>query len=145
MRVGVLLPGVAAAALLVAGGAVDLRGQEPGGPAVGDDQATELVVDEALARRGRTLFQNKGCNACHTLGRAGAGPDLVGATDRRDVEWLRRFIKDPGPMLDSDPVAMELLKEWKGQRMPNMRLSDQEVEAVMHYLAQETARRRDGK
>jgi protein SCO1 len=145
MKAGVLLPGVALAALLVAGEAGGVVAQAANGAAVEPDPAAELVPDEGLARRGRTLFQNKGCNACHTLGRVGAGPDLVGATERRDAEWLRRFIKDPGPMLDSDPIAMELLREWKGQRMPNMRLTDQEVEALLHYLAQETAKRRDGR
>jgi mono/diheme cytochrome c family protein len=103
---------------------------------------SQVAVDEALAKRGQAVFRSKGCNACHTMGqRKSTGPDLVGATERRDLDWLTRFLTDPGPMLDSDPVAQELLKEFRGQRMPNMRLNEQEVQAVIHYIAQETARR----
>jgi mono/diheme cytochrome c family protein len=136
MRFGMLL---LLGVLLLAADAREVRAQV----AEENGSGEQFAVDEALARRGQALFRNKGCTACHTVGRGrGAGPDLLGVTERRDLDWVRQFIKDPASMLDSDPIAMELLQEFRGARMPNMRMTDAEVEAIVHYLAKETERRR---
>ena len=47
-------------------------------------------------------------------------------------------------MLDTDPVAQGLLKQFNNQRMPNLRLTDQEVEALIHYMQLRTNERRMG-
>jgi protein SCO1/2 len=117
--------------------------QEGANPEEGGAQAA-LTIDEALAKKGKSTYQNKGCTACHALGKKAAGPDLIGVTERRELDWLTSFLKDTAAMLESDPIAIEMLKEYKGAKMPNMRLSDQEVEALIHYLAQETAKKRGG-
>lgn len=104
---------------------------------------TSLVVDQSLARQGRSVFQQKGCTACHTIGRGkGAGPDLAGVIERRGLEWLRHFIRAPEEMFVSDSVARALLAEFNNVKMPNLKLTDKEIDAVLHYLADETARRR---
>jgi cbb3-type cytochrome oxidase cytochrome c subunit len=63
-----------------------------------------------------------------------AGPDLAGVTDRREAEWLKKWLKNPDELLGSDPLAQEMLKEYKGVKMPNMKLKDDEIEALMHYM-----------
>lgn len=40
----------------------------------------------------------------------------------------------------SDPTAQELLKEYKGVKMPNLKLKDDEVEALLHFMAAESAK-----
>jgi cytochrome c2 len=90
-----------------------------------------------LATRGASLFTQRGCNACHTIGKGQlAGPDLAGVTSRRSQDWLKRWLKDPTAMLDSDSTAKELLKQAKGVKMPNMKLDDSAVDALIAYLAQ---------
>lgn len=83
---------------------------------------------------GRKLFELN-CTACHTVG-AGVrvGPDLKGVTERRDLAWLRRFILEPDQMLkEEDPIALAMLKEF-GIPMPNLGLSEQQVETLIAYL-----------
>ena len=85
---------------------------------------------------GEAIFQQK-CAACHTIGGGKlVGPDLRGATTRRDAAWLRQFIADPTKMLASgDPIASQLLQEYNNVPMPNPGLTSQEVEALIAYLA----------
>jgi protein SCO1/2 len=101
-----------------------------------------ITVDQNLAKRGKTLFTNRGCNACHAFGKKLAGPDLVGATERRDLEWLRRWLKSTDTMLESDSIAQAMLVEFKNVKMPNLKLSDEEVEALIHYMQQESQKKK---
>jgi protein SCO1/2 len=97
--------------------------------------------DEAAVKKGRNLFTARGCFGCHTVGKGKlAGPDLAGVTERRDAEWLKKWLKAPDEMIGSDPTAQELVKEYKNVKMPNLKLKDEEVEALMHYMAAETQR-----
>jgi mono/diheme cytochrome c family protein len=127
------LGGPVIAGLLVFGGAGKVAGQEP---------ATSVCLgsDAALAKRGQSLFTNKGCIGCHTIGGGKrSGPDLAGVTTQRDHTWLRRWLKNPTPMFESDSIAKALLAQYNNTRMPNLRLKDDEVEALLHYIAQESA------
>jgi len=94
---------------------------------------------EAPARtfdRGQYTFVYH-CSACHAIGsgQARIGPDLAGVTSRRDRDWLRRFITAPDRMnADGDPVAVALRDEYGQARMPNLKLNDEDVSAVIDYL-----------
>jgi protein SCO1/2 len=105
----------------------------------------DFKLDAELGEAGRELWSRRGCLGCHTVGvgRA-AGPDLFGVTERRPVDWLKSFLKNTSEMLDTDPVAQGLLKQYKNTRMPDMRLTDQEIEALIHYLQLRTNERRAG-
>lgn len=103
---------------------------------------SSITVDAALAKQGKTLFTNRGCNACHAFGKKLAGPDLVGTTDRRSQEWLRRWLKTTDEMLQSDSIAQAMLVEFQNVKMPNLRLSDAEVDALLHYIQQESDKKK---
>lgn len=122
------------AGLLVFGGAGSLAGQ--------DTSASNcLVPDAALAKRGQSLYTNKGCIGCHSIGGGKrSGPDLAGVTQLRNHDWLRRWLKNPTVMFETDSIAKALLAQYNNTRMPNLRLKDDEVEALLHYMAQESAR-----
>jgi len=108
-------------------------------------QAQGMSVDEALAKRGKTLWQNRGCAACHSIGKGRlAGPDLVGVTDRRSVDWLKRWLGNTTEMLATDSIAQALLAEAKGVKMPNLKLSDAESTALLNYIAQESQKKKGG-
>jgi len=98
--------------------------------------ASSFTVDAGKAKQGKALFASKGCTACHTIGKGrSAGPDLAGVIGRREPEWIHNFIKDPPAMLASDPVGQELLKEFKGMKMPNLKLTDEQIDNLIHHLA----------
>ncbi|HMF98751.1 MAG TPA: SCO family protein [Vicinamibacterales bacterium] len=109
-------------------------------------QAAERIAPAASAESPALPF-NTGqytfgyhCAACHTLG-AGTriGPDLAGVTSRRERDWLRRFIAAPDRMnATGDPIAIALRAEYGKVRMPNLDLSDDDVDAVIDYLETRT-------
>jgi hypothetical protein len=45
-------------------------------------------------------------------------------------------------MLASDTLAQRLLAEAKGVKMPNVKLQDREIDALIHYMAQESGKQR---
>jgi protein SCO1/2 len=83
---------------------------------------------------------------CHGLGVSArrAGPDLLGVTERRDHDWLRRWLKDTNAMLAGDPQARAMLQQWNGVRMPQVKLTDADIDALLHYMAQQTQILRGG-
>ena len=93
-------------------------------------EARPLVLD-----KGEYFFQSQ-CSVCHTVGQGDKmGPDLAGVTARRDRAWLARYITAPDKMLaEGDPIALALFEKYQYARMPNLRLSSDEVAAVLSYV-----------
>lgn len=104
------------------------------------DQKTELTSYAAAKQipkisLGEDLFRSR-CDSCHSLGTEdGLGPGLQGVTKRRDRAWLTRWLKTPDQMLkEKDPVATDLFNRYRKLSMPNLRLTDADVEALIMYL-----------
>ena len=93
-------------------------------------EARPLVLD-----KGEYFFQSQ-CSVCHSIGQGDKmGPDLAGVTARRDRAWLARYIMAPDRMLaERDPIAVALFEKYQYARMPNLRLSSDEVAAVLSYV-----------
>jgi len=92
---------------------------------------------------GENLFRTR-CSSCHTLG-GGAGekpgPDLYNIHRQRDHAWLRQWMIAPDAMVAAgDPLAVQLVADHGGVVMPNLRLTDVDVDNVMGFLAEESAR-----
>jgi protein SCO1/2 len=85
--------------------------------------------------KGEDMFRAH-CDSCHSLGNEdGLGPGLLGITQRRDRAWLTRWLKAPDKLLaEKDPIALDLFKRYNKILMPNLRLSDADVEAMITYL-----------
>lgn len=84
--------------------------------------------------KGKQIFDQK-CAGCHSIGGGKlVGPDLKGVTELREEDWLEEFISDPQEMFQSDLTAQQLLKDYNNLAMPNLGLSDDEVEDVIEYL-----------
>jgi len=93
-------------------------------------EARPLVLD-----KGEYFFQSQ-CSVCHSIGQGDKmGPDLAGVTARRDRAWLARYIMMPDKLLaEGDPIAIALFEKYQYARMPNLRLSSDEVAAVLSYV-----------
>lgn len=89
--------------------------------------------------KGEYLFRTR-CAACHTIGKGdGLGPDLRGVVGQRDRAWLVRWLKVPDQMLAAgDPLAVALLAKYKDLPMPNLRLNDSDVSALIQYMEQQS-------
>lgn len=100
--------------------------------------AAAFAVDGAKAKAGAKVFAAKACVGCHTVGKGRlAGPDLAGILDRRSETWVRAWLKDPTPMFDTDETAKALLKEYNNVNMPNMKLTEEQVDQVLHYIVEQ--------
>jgi protein SCO1/2 len=89
----------------------------------------------ADAKRGKEIFSQRSCNSCHavgTLGSATTGPNLAGVTKRQKPKWIKNWIKNPDKML-TDPAVVKLKDKYPAS-MPNMGLSDAEVDDLLAYL-----------
>lgn len=89
---------------------------------------------------GQALFK-KLCSACHTVGVGDrAGPDLLGVTERRSVDWLTRFIRAPQSLRDEkDPEVIALMQRFPGARMPSFGLSENDAADLISFLEYRTA------
>ncbi len=97
-----------------------------------------LPADEALAARGRTLFEDLGCIACHTI-------DRKALTDGPAVGRTRKALDHVGDKFR--PLALkEFLKSptvhHPATRMPDFQLSDDEASALVALLHRPTPVRR---
>lgn len=101
------------------------------------EAAGTFVVDAAKAKAGSKVFGAKACMGCHTVGKGRlAGPDLAGLLERRTEEWARSWLKDPAAMFETDETAKALLKEYSNVKMPNMKLTDEQIDQLLHYIVE---------
>ncbi|MEQ1894158.1 MAG: SCO family protein [Planctomycetota bacterium] len=112
--------------------------------------APEVVPDYRAApklrnvTRGESLFRTR-CSACHVIGTGDGfprvGPNLAGVLEKRERQWVERWLKEPDRMLaEKDPLALELFAQYRSVPMPNMRLNDFEIASVLDFVAEESAR-----
>ncbi|MBA2660717.1 MAG: cytochrome c [Bradymonadaceae bacterium] len=104
------------------------------GPSSIDNGGITLVSsDPDMIKKGESLYLGKGCSACHQMDKRVVGPALRGITNRREPEWLARFILHPDAMVKSDAEAKKLLEEYRTP-MPNVNLTAEEADAILAYL-----------
>ena len=84
---------------------------------------------------GQQLF-GQSCVACHTLGQGDrVGPDLKDVVEKRDRDWLIRWLLAPDQLLaEGDPLAVELLQQYNNVPMPNLRLTQDQVANLIAYM-----------
>jgi len=100
-------------------------------------------INHELAEKGELAFKNKGCTACHTIGKGKlTGPDLAGVTQRRKLDWIQNQILHPEEMLEKDPIAKELLATYL-IRMPNQGVTPEQAQAIIMYLREQDSEAND--
>ncbi|HSP83226.1 MAG TPA: c-type cytochrome [Gillisia sp.] len=86
------------------------------------------------AAAGKNLF-NSLCAACHKLDGNSIGPPLRGITERRDLEWLQKWIKNSQALINSgDADAVAIYNEYNQVAMPPFpQLSDIDIDNILAY------------
>ncbi|MCH2034714.1 MAG: c-type cytochrome [Tenacibaculum sp.] len=91
-------------------------------------------VDEARQKAGRKLF-NANCASCHKLNKRATGPALGGVEERRENEWLKKWIRNNAALRASgDADAIALYEEWNQSNMTAFpQLTDQNIDDILYY------------
>ena len=86
---------------------------------------------------GKSLF-NSLCAACHKPYSASIGPALHGVTEKRDMDWLYRWIKNSQELIASgDDEAVAIYEEYNQTAMPAFpQLSDADIDDILAYVEQ---------
>jgi len=93
-----------------------------------------FLVNSLQAQDGEQLYQQ--CRACHTIGQGKLlGPDLLDVTKKRDVAWVKNFIKSSQTMIKSgDPDAIAIFGEFNNLLMIDYPLPEADIEAIIKYI-----------
>jgi protein SCO1/2 len=107
-------------------------------PRLGASVSLSAHANQAVGAKegpGQALFV-KACASCHTVGGGEkVGPDLFGLLQRRTAEWVSAYVQNPAKMRTAnDPAALELRQRFPAVRMPDLGLSETDVDDVLTYL-----------
>jgi mono/diheme cytochrome c family protein len=132
---------------LAATGACASSSEKGAGPVQVVSINPDFRVDNAKADAGGEVWRTKACFVCHTVGDMGSSargtaPDLGGVAERREIAWIKQFLLHTEQMIDADPIANALWKQYNMQRMPNMHVTEEQAENLIHYLQQQTEKKR---
>jgi len=95
------------------------------------------ISDPAVIAEGESLF-NANCRVCHALDQKLIGPALEGVYDRRDMDWIKSFVKNSQALIASgDQYAVALYEEYNRTVMPSFNFSDSEIESIMAFVRSE--------
>jgi len=102
---------------------------------VGPVQSVDLAqeIDQAMAEEGKKVYDQM-CLACHRIGKKFIGPPPNGILERRTPEWVMNMILNPQEMVQQDPLANDLLKEFNGSPMSNQGLTEDQARAILEYF-----------
>ncbi len=98
------------------------------------------TLSSAIAQDGATLFKNN-CGMCHKLGARLVGPDLINVTQKRNKEWLYKFIKSSQSLVKSgDKDAVAIFNEFNQTVMPDQNLADTQIDEILKYIEENSAK-----
>lgn len=99
---------------------------------------TVLISLSSLnAHDGKQLFRGN-CASCHALGKKLVGPDLIGVNEKRDRQWLVKWIKSSQTMVrEGDALAVQVFNEGNKIPMPDAFINEEEINAVLEYIKSE--------
>ena len=105
---------------------------------------TLLVIStlSAISAQDTPDYYRQNCMNCHTIGGGRlTGPDLKNVGQRRDLEWLIRFMQNPKAMIDSgDQYAVRLAEDSRGVVMPiGPGMTRYRAEQILKLLEAESA------
>ena len=115
-------------------GLVSTMVKPPAGELEHHNMPASATPSDPASIAGKQAFESK-CLACHSIGQGKKlGPDLAGVTKRRTEAWLTRWLKEPEKMLQTDPDAQAMLKEYNNIPMPNQSLTEAEIKQYIKYF-----------
>lgn len=84
---------------------------------------------------GKSLFKTN-CASCHKRYKKAVGPALYGVTERRDQEWLYKWIVNSTQLIKSgDAQAVAIYNEYNQSNMNAFpQLSNEDIDAILSWV-----------
>ncbi|MGZ8538023.1 MAG: c-type cytochrome, partial [Flavisolibacter sp.] len=84
---------------------------------------------------GKAIFNTR-CASCHNINKTVLGPALAGVDDRRDLDWIIKFVQSSQTLIKSgDKDASALFAKFNNIPMPDHRdLSADKIKSVLEYI-----------
>ncbi len=100
------------------------------------------LAETPQLKRGRELLAKLNCTGCHKLEGIARpkmlGPDLTNAGTKVSREWIYKWLRDPRTITDKDGnVTVNGVENEDEPRMPQFRLSEEELRALSAFLSQQ--------
>ena len=92
----------------------------------------EPVINETMAATGKKVYHEK-CYSCHKETEKYIGPAPAGILERRSPEWIMNMILNPEEMVQKDPIAKALIRQYASP-MANQHLTEEEARSVLEYF-----------
>ena len=96
-----------------------------------------LAIDgfSQSVENGEKLFSTN-CKACHTIGDGKrVGPDLANLLDRREKDWVFKFVTNSTELINSgDEQAVAIFEEFNKMPMPPQSFSDDQLDDLVSYI-----------
>lgn len=98
--------------------------------------AQDDAVDATRQKAGRKIFRQL-CSSCHKLDKDFIGPMLGGVEQRRENEWLKKWIRNNAEFRASgDKDAIAIFEKWGGSNMSAFpQLKDEEIDNILYYTS----------
>jgi cytochrome c oxidase subunit 2 len=102
---------------------------------INGESFTGMEVSEGTIKKGMDIFKSK-CSACHAIDRRMTGPALAGVHERRELDWLIKWIRNNQELRNSgDADAIAIYNEYNGAAMNVFTdLSDEDIKSVLMYV-----------
>ncbi len=95
--------------------------------------AQEIPSDDAAIKAGEALFKGN-CKACHAMDKKLVGPALGKVGDRRDLQWLLKWINNAPAVYESgDELAVELVNEYGSMMSAFPTLKEDQILQILAY------------
>lgn len=83
---------------------------------------------------GRLIYATA-CIQCHELNSVLVGPALATVSQRRSLDWIKKWIKSPDSMIHSkDSIALILYNQYQQFMPEHYYLSDKDIEDIVYFL-----------
>jgi mono/diheme cytochrome c family protein len=97
--------------------------------------ATNLFLHASPIEEGKLLFTSR-CAACHNVNKQLTGPALAGVNERRDIEWIIRFVQSSQSLVKSgDKDAVAVFQQFNKIPMPDHPdLTADNIKSIVEYI-----------
>ncbi|HEU4575807.1 MAG TPA: cytochrome c [Sediminibacterium sp.] len=104
------------------------------------------VVYGRTVDEGKAIFTSR-CAACHNVNKVMTGPALAGIDQRRDIDWIIKFVHSSQTVVKSgDSYAVALFEKFNKIQMPDHPdLTAEQIKSVVEYIKSESKTGGDSK